>query len=122
MGTAPDDEIEITPDAGRLIVQHLRPVDNEPPDASMTAGPSGLTRRSDPEFAFTSSEQNSSFHYRLDSSQEAQFLPCDSPHSHDHDARRRPHTFEVRARDRAGNLDPTPVGRVFTVDTTPRSR
>ena len=48
LGTAPDDEIEITPDAGRLIVQHLRPVDNEPPDASMTAGPSGLTSRSDP--------------------------------------------------------------------------
>ena len=38
LGTAPDDEIAIAPDAGRLLVQHLRPVDNDPPDTSMTAG------------------------------------------------------------------------------------
>ena len=118
MGTAPDDEIEITPDAGRLIVQHLRPVDNEPPDASMTAGPSGLTGDPTPEFAFTSSEQNSSFRAGSTPARRPSSSPA-IPRSHDHDPRRRPHTFEVRARDRAGNLDPTPVGRVFTVDTTP---
>jgi hypothetical protein len=118
LGTAPDDEIAIAPDAGRLLVQHLRPVDNDPPDTSMTAGPAGLTGDPTHEFAFTSSEQNSSFQCRLDSSQEAGFLPCDSPHATASLADG-PHGFEVRARDRAGNLDPTPVGRVFTVDTTP---
>ncbi len=30
-----------------------------------------------------------------------------------------PHTFEVRAVDRAGNVDPVPAGRVFAVDSTP---
>ena len=30
-----------------------------------------------------------------------------------------PHTFEVRATDAAGNTDPTPATRSFTVDTTP---
>ena len=118
LGTAPDDEIAIAPDAGRLLVQHLRPVDNDPPDTSMTAGPAGLTGDPTHEFAFTSSEQNSSFQCRLDSSAEAGFLPCDSPHATASLADG-PHGFEVRARDRAGNLDPTPVGRVFTVDTTP---
>jgi hypothetical protein len=29
------------------------------------------------------------------------------------------HTFEVRAIDGAGNVDPTPAGRTFTVDTVP---
>ena len=118
LGTAPDDEIEITPDAGRLVVQHLRPVDDEPPDTSITAGPAGPTGDPTPEFAFTSSEQNSSFQCRLDSSEEAQFLPCDSPHTIATLAEG-PHTFEARATDRAGNVDPLPVGRVFTVDTTP---
>ncbi len=30
-----------------------------------------------------------------------------------------PHTFRVRATDAAGNADPTPASRAFTVDTTP---
>ncbi len=43
LGTAPDDEIEIAADGGRLLVQHLRPVDNAAPDTSLSSGPGGLT-------------------------------------------------------------------------------
>ena len=117
---APDDTIAIGPDEGRLVVQHLRPVDVSPPETSITAGPTGLISDSTPAFSFSSSEQNSTLECRLDSNQEADFLPCSSPHTLS--LADGPHTFNVRAIDRADNPDPSPAQRNFTVDTTPPAK
>jgi hypothetical protein len=62
---------------------------------------------------FSSSEAGSSFECKLD---DGEFAACTSP-----DARTfadGPHTFSVRAKDAAGNVDQTPATKAFTVDTT----
>ena len=62
-------------------------------------------------FAFTSNEAGSSFQCSLDHSK---FEPCKSPKKY-RPARPGTHLFRVRAIDRAGNVDPTPVRRRFEV-------
>jgi hypothetical protein len=89
-------------------------VDTTPPQTTIESGPSGPTPDSTPTFAFSSSEPGSSFECRLDA---AGFAPCSSPYTSTPlgDAA---HTFEVRAKDGAGNTDPSPASRSFAVDTT----
>jgi hypothetical protein len=86
-------------------------VDTRPPQTTITSGPSGKTTHRAPTFKFTSSESGSSFQCALDS---GAYHPCSSPHM---TARLGfgAHVFHVRARDRAGNLDPTPATRSFKV-------
>ena len=112
LGTAPDDEIAIAPDAGRLLVQHLRPVDNEPPDTSHeTAGRRDSTGPTRPELElslFTSSEQKAPAFSacslaRTSSPGGLGSSPCDPPRHATASLADGPHGFEVRARDRAGN-------------------
>jgi hypothetical protein len=88
------------------------------PQTQIDSGPSGLTNDSTPTFGFSSDTPGSTFECRLDSNQEADFQLCTSPQSYGllTDGT---HTFEVRATDQAGNTDPTPASRTFTVDTTP---
>ena len=52
------------------------------------------------------------------STQRPPMAACSSPKTYS-SLRRRPHTFHVRATDAAGNTDPTPASRSFTVDTVP---
>jgi DNA-binding beta-propeller fold protein YncE len=87
-------------------------VDATAPETTITVGPQGPTK-SDPSFAFASSEPGSTFECRLDS---ASFAPCTSPRAYgslDDDD----HTFRVRAVDGAGNKDGSPAAREFTLDT-----
>jgi len=86
-------------------------VDTIPPDTTITFGPPGTTTDSAPTFGFSSSEPGLSFECRIDSDP---YEACDSPWE------TAPlgdgsHTFEVRAIDQAGNDDPTPEMRSFTV-------
>ena len=69
-----------------------------------------------PSFGFSADEPGSSFECRLDSAQAADWAACSSPKSYTNlpDGT---HTFEVRATDGAGNTDPTPASRSFTIDT-----
>jgi hypothetical protein len=90
-------------------------VDADLPEASITAGPSGLINRSTVSFEFQSTKPNSSFECTLDSTAPA---PCQSPFEATSLADR-PHTFSVAATDAQGNTDPTAATRSFTVDTTP---
>ena len=83
-------------------------VDTTPPETTLAAG--------GPPFSFTSSESGSTFECKLDGRRA--FAACTSPYSAGTLADGT-HTFSVRAIDAAGNIDPTPATRTFTVDTTP---
>jgi hypothetical protein len=92
-------------------------VDATPPETAIDSGPEGPTKDSTPSFALSSSEPGSSFECALDG---GGFAPCSSPYT-SAPLPEGPHSFAARARDAAGNLDPSPASRSFTVDTKPPS-
>lgn len=83
------------------------------PDTSID---SGVTASASPSFAFSSSEDASTFACKLDGpdSTVGAFGPCSSPQSYSSLADGS-YTFSVRATDRSGNTDATPATRTFTV-------
>jgi Right handed beta helix region len=89
--------------------------DTTPPDTTITAGPSGSTASTDATFSFTSSEGGSTFQCSLDG---VAFQPCTSPTTYEGLAAA-DHQFAVRAIDAAGNVDPTPATRTWTVTPPP---
>jgi DNA-binding beta-propeller fold protein YncE len=84
--------------------------DTDPPDTTITAGPKAKTKKKTAKFEFSSSEPGSTFECKLDS---GSFEACTSPR--DIKAKKGKHTFEVRATDAAGNVDPTPATQSWTV-------
>jgi hypothetical protein len=114
-----------TQPGGSVTVSYTA-ADTTPPQTTITSGPSGpftpgpldlrplsgpVTNDATPTFAFASSEEGSSFECRVD---DQAFTACDSPTTTARLADG-PHTFEVRAIDQAGNVDPTPASSAFTV-------
>ena len=92
-------------------------VETEPPETTITEGPSGAIAASLAIFAFESS-QPGSFECRLDSADAADWAPCSSPQAYTPlpDGN---HTFEVRAVNAFSEVDETPAVADFSVDTTP---
>jgi hypothetical protein len=88
-------------------------VDTTPPQTTIESGPSGPTSDSTPTFTFSSSEPGSSFECRVDA---PTFAPCGPPYT-SAPLGDGAHVFEVRAKDGAGNADPSPASRSFAVDT-----
>jgi photosystem II stability/assembly factor-like uncharacterized protein len=89
-------------------------VDTVPPETTLQGGPAPFRLNNPrPSFWFGASEE-SSFECSVD---EGAFAPCTSgdrlPALHDG-----PHTFAVRAIDRAMNVDATPAFHAWTLDTT----
>ena len=97
--------------ATRSFTVQSPPPDNDPPDTTITDGPSGTTNDTTPTFEFTSTEADSTFECRID---EGSYTPCTSPLTTE-TLDPGSHLFEVRAIDEAGNVDPTPAGREFVV-------
>src|SRR5215208_1337452 len=89
--------------------------DTTPPETTIDTGPTGTVNTSSASFTFSSNEAGSSFACSLDG---AAFTGCSSPTSYSalSDGSQ---TFQVRAKDAAGNVDATPASRTWTVDTTP---
>jgi alpha-tubulin suppressor-like RCC1 family protein len=85
------------------------------PETAILSGPSGPISSPTATFVFTSSEFGSTFECRLD---EGAWTTCTSPWTYT-GLSDGSHTFEVRARNPAGDLDPTPASWSFTVDTAP---
>ena len=103
---------EVTPPGG---------ADTEPPDTSIDSGPSGTTNSTAASFAFSSPDSGASFECRrMDgvSGAWSSWSPCSSPQV-DTGMSEGEHTFEVRAIDTAGNVDPTPASAVWTVSSVP---
>ena len=90
-------------------------VDTIAPDTMIDSGPSGLITVTDATFSFSSSEAEATFECRLDG---ATYSACTSPESFTNLSNGL-HTFDVRAKDEAGNVDATPASSTFTVDVPP---
>jgi hypothetical protein len=99
-------------------------VDTTTPNTRITDGPDGVTKDDTPTFNFSGSDNLSAtaelrYSFRVDNGTWSQFSTSTSatvggstglPDG--------PHTFFVRALDRAGNSDTSPAQRSFTVDAT----
>src|SRR5262249_52421709 len=87
------------------------------PDTSITSSPAEGSTINDatPTFGFSSNESSVSFQCKIDG---GAFAGCAASHTSSalSDGA---HTLQVRAVDTAGNQDPTPASRTFTVDVPP---
>ncbi|MDP3154170.1 MAG: Ig-like domain-containing protein [Archangium sp.] len=88
-------------------------IDTTAPDTTLTSTPPAVSNSSSANFAFTSTEAGT-FECSLDG---AAFAACTSPRALS-GLTDGAHTFRVRARDAAGNLDATPASFTWTVDAT----
>ena len=86
-------------------------VDTAAPQTTITNPPPATTTSTAAQFTFTASETGSTFECSLDG---AAFTACTSPQSYTGLATGT-HTFSVRARDAAGNLDATPATHSWTI-------
>ena len=78
--------------------------DTAPPDTQITAGPKAKEKKGKASFSFTSTEPGSTFECKLD---DGAFEACTSPHAVK--VKKGKHTFSVRAKDPAGNVDASPA-------------
>jgi hypothetical protein len=86
------------------------PPANQPPETTIVKGPKKKTTKRKTTFEFISSEAGSTFECKLD---KGEFAPCSSPHKVK--VKKGKHTFQVRAIDAEGAVDPTPAARVWKV-------
>jgi hypothetical protein len=86
--------------------------DTSAPDTTITGSPSNPSNSSSASFTFTSTEAGS-FQCQLDG---AGFVSCSSPQNYNN-LSNSSHTFQVRAVDATGNIDPTPATYTWTIDT-----
>lgn len=88
-------------------------VDNTAPDTVVTSSPSDPSNSATAAFEFSSpGDQSASFECKLD---DGEWEPCSSPNEYTGlpDGE---HVFRVRAVDAAGNANPSPAERRFTID------
>lgn len=85
----------------------------QPANTTIDSGPGGTTSDPTPTFSFHATEAGSTFECKVDGQS---FASCTSPSTLAHLADGA-HTFQVRAKDPAGNPDPSPASRSFTVKT-----
>lgn len=83
------------------------------PFTAIVAGPPRHTRQSLARFSYTSNEPGGRFECRID---QRPFGVCDAAGTTLQGIANGRHVFEVRAIDRAGNVDPTPEPYAWTVD------
>ena len=90
--------------------------DTAPPETIIDNGPSGYVSTNSATFTFHATEPGSTFQCQLDGNAVA---ACDSRSVTYSGLADGNHTFQVWATDTAGNADPTPASRTWTIDTVP---
>ena len=90
--------------------------DTTPPDTVIDSGPSGTIKTNSATFTFSGSPADDTAKIQCKIDGEA-FTDCTSPKAFS-GLSDGPHTAAFRAEDAAGNQDPTPATRTFTVDAT----
>jgi Ca2+-binding RTX toxin-like protein len=99
------------------VVVGLNLTDAIAPDTTIDSGPSNPSNSSSDSFTFSGTDAGgsgvASFECKLDG---GSFASCTSPQNYSSLADGS-HTFDVRAIDGAGNVDPTPASFTWTIDT-----
>ena len=90
-------------------------IDTIPSDTSITSQPPALSNTASPSFGLSATEAGSTFECALDA---GAFVACPTPKSYS-GVSDSAHTFQARAVDPAGNVDPTPASYSWTIDATP---
>lgn len=85
------------------------------PDTTIASGPASTTSDTSASFTFTSNVSNATFQCALDG---AAFAACSSPKSYS-GLSVASHTFQVRAVDGSGTVDPSPGSQTWTVQAPP---
>ncbi|MDQ2969172.1 MAG: chitobiase/beta-hexosaminidase C-terminal domain-containing protein, partial [Actinomycetota bacterium] len=93
-----------------------RRVDNTPPNTTIDSSPPSPSGNTTPTFTFSSNETGSTFECRVDG---GGWTSCSSPLTISPALSQGTHTFDVRAIDQAGNIDPTPASYTWIIDTAP---
>ncbi|MCL4859476.1 MAG: HYR domain-containing protein, partial [Caldilineaceae bacterium] len=104
--------VDLTP------ASHTWVVDTTAPNTFLDSAPPDPDNNTTANFEFSGTDSGSgvvSFECKLDGDA---FAPCSSPASYT-SLGEGPHTFQVRAIDAAGNVDPTPATYTWVVDITP---
>lgn len=96
----------------RAFLRTVSNVDRRAPETKLISGPNGLEQSRAATFRFSSNEAPQLFQCSLDF---RPWGPCASPRRYLNLAPGL-HTFRVRARDRAGNVDATPFVRKWWID------
>jgi hypothetical protein len=105
---------DASPAAATFTVATAPPADTTAPDTTLTLTPAARVNDATPTFAFAASEDGSTFQCRIDlGSWSTCFSPATLAPLTEGD-----HSFAVRAKDAAGNVDASPAAMSFTVDTT----
>ncbi len=91
----------------------IGPSDTTPPETTIGEGPSGTVAARGVRFTYSSPDPTATFDCALDAAALA-FCPAEGVKYAD--LADGPHTFRVRARDAAGNVDATPETRTWSVD------
>jgi len=92
------------------VLARGRLIDRKPPNTRIKSGPSGTTSSRTARFTFVATERRARFECKVD---KQRFARCRTPRSYTQLTRGR-HTFQVRAIDRAGNVDLSPARRAWT--------
>jgi large repetitive protein len=87
------------------------PPDTTAPQTTIKSGPSGKTGSHKATFKFKSNEAGATFQCKLDGKK---WASCRSPKTYKN-LKDGKHTFRVKARDAAGNVDPSPAKRSWRV-------
>jgi hypothetical protein len=87
------------------VLSFERNLDTTAPQTRITNNPPRRTKARKARFAFRANEKKSTFKCKRD---RGRFKPCSSPKVY-RGLKPGRHTFKVRAKDRAGNVDPTPA-------------
>jgi len=86
-------------------------VDFAPPNTRLTKSPPANTKARKAAFKFNSTEPNSTFQCKLD---KGAYKPCVSGKSYKN-LKKGKHTFRVRAIDKAGNVDASPIVKTWRI-------
>ena len=106
--------VDIAGNGDDTPAEHLWTIDTVAPDTQLVERPPAADNSVMVEFGFRSAETNVSFDCALDS---GSYAPCVSGATFG-PVGDGPHSFAVRARDRAGNIDASPAIYAWTVDTS----